>query len=726
MKANPSTYYQIMKKLIFILILLTVFTPFVLFDKLPFPFITEKTLYFRLLVDMLLIVWAIVTFQNPEYLSRKTPLNIALLILGIVTLLTAVLGHNFQSSFWSGLERMEGFVGLFHALIFLFVLSNSLKKTEQWHVLFLTSCGVACVVVLMGIFKEVELIKGGERLFSSLGNPTYLGLYLILHLFLVGFVLVNTSTKTRNLCFLFLLILLVGVILTQSRSAFLGLLMGGFVVICFTVFSKNIAAKIRWGFGGLLVVVVLIITILLNTKNTEFVKKSVYLSRAVLVATSKTTGISRLNNWKIAYEGFKEKPVLGWGQENYQYVFAKHFLPEMYNDAPWYDRSHNFLLDWLVSGGILGLLAFLAPFVIMLWFTVRSNKFSSIKKGLFVGFITAYFTNNFFGFDSLMGTITVFIVLAYWQFETQSDEKYVFQRLKVGGVLGCVLLSFISFYYGYLQPLRTSKQIVKIMQEPDLQQTIQQIQSGYAKATGTGTSDFAEQVSFLSEKVAKSQITNEMKGGYYQVVTEMLQKEVEKHPDHPRLLSIKSSIECDRGDFTKAINGFEKVQTLAPNRHINLMQLAGVYTRNQQIEKALKLYDDIYKINQNSEALIYKSLIYSEMNDTLNVWQELQKVDDKVFIQKIEMIRFVYGKHNNLLGLVKDFNRREKINPKLAYQFTKQAYFEWAMAAFVTGDLKQSADQVFRYLYGNGVEINSARQIQEAVRNGRSPAEYFQ
>ena len=715
-----------MKKILFILILLTSLTPLVLFDKLPFPFITEKTLYFRLLVDILLIVWAIVAFKNSGYLPRKTPLNIALLVLGIVTLLTAILGHDFQSSFWSGLERMEGFVGLFHALIFFLVLSNSLKKTEQWHTLFLTSCGVACVCVGVGIFKEFELIKGGERLFSSLGNPTYLGLYLILHLFLAGFVLLNASAKIRNVCFLMIPVLLLGVILTQSRSAFLGLLMGGFVVIIFMVFSKNIAPKIRWGFGGLLVALGLIITLLWNAKNTEFVENSVFLSRVVKVASSKTTGVSRLNNWKIAYEGFKEKPILGWGQENYQYVFAKHFLPQMYDDAPWYDRSHNFLLDWLVSGGILGLMSFLFPFGLMLWFTVRSDKFSSIQKGLFVGFIVAYFTNNFFGFDSLMGTITVFMVLAYWQFETSSEAKYVFPKLKLWIVLTCVLLSTISFYYGYLQPLRTSKQIVKIMQKPDLQQTIQQIQSGYANATGTGTSDFAEQISFLSEKVGKSQIANEMKGGYYQVVTEMLNKEAEKHPSHPRLLSIKSSIEGDRGNFTEAIKGFEKVQTLAPNRHINLMQLAGAYTRNQQPEKALKLYDNIYKINQNSEALIYKSLIYSEMNDTVNVWKELQKVDDKVFIQKIEMIRFVYGKHNNLQGLVKDFNRREKLNPRLVYQFNKQAYFEWAMAAFVTGDLPQSADQVFRYLYGNGVEMSSARQSQEAVRNGRSPAEYFE
>jgi O-antigen ligase len=715
-----------MKKLLYILILLTTLTPLVLFDKLPFPFITEKTLYFRLLVDILLIVWAIVTFQNPEYLPRKTPLNIAFLILGIVTLLTAILGHDFQSSFWSGLERMEGFIGLFYSLVFLFVLSNSLKKSAQWHILFLTSCGVACVCVGVGIFKEFELFKSGERLFSSIGNPSYLGLYLLLHLFLLGFVLQNASLKIKGMAVVMALIFLIGIALSQSRSSIFGLLVGGLVLLGFTIFSQKVSYKIRWGITGFLGISILCIGILLNSGDKSFVKNSIFLSRIIRVATASKTGLSRLNNWKVSYEGFKEKPLLGWGQENYQYVFAKHFLPELYDDAPWYDRSHNFLLDWLVSGGILGLISFLAPFGIILWFTIRSNKFSIFQKGLFVGFIVAYFTNNFFSFDNLTGVMTVFMVLAYWQFKTQSDEPFVAEKLKLWIVLGCILLSTISFYYGYLQPLRTSKQIVKIMQESDLQQTIQQIQSGYANATGTGTSDFAEQVSFLSEKVAKSQIEDELKGGYYQVVIEMLNKEATKHPNHPRLLSIKSSIEGDRGNFTEAIKGFEKVQALAPNRHINLMQLADAYTRNQQPEKAIKLYDDIYKINQNGEALIYKSLIYSEMNDTVNVWKELQKVDDKVFIQKIEMIRLIYGKHNNLQGLVKEFNRREKINPKLVYQFTKQAYFEWAMAAFVTGDLPQSADQVFRYLYGNGVEFNSARQSQDAVRNGRSPAEYFQ
>jgi O-antigen ligase len=588
-----------MKKLLFILILLTTLTPLVFFEQLPYPFITGKTLYFRLLIDVLLFVWAMVAYKDSSYLPQKTPLNIAFLVLGFVTLLTAVLGQDFQSSFWSGLERMEGFVGLFHALVFFFILSNCLKKIEHWHALFMASCGVACVLVCIGIFQEIDSLKVADRLFSRIGNPSYLGLYLVLHLFLIGFIWQNASSKIKAVCFAMTLVFMIGLALSQSRSSIFGLFVGGLVLLGFTIFSKKISHKIRLGIAVFLGISMLSIGFLLNSGDKSFVKNSPFLARIVRVATASKTGLSRLNNWKVSYEGFKEKPLLGWGQENYQYVFAKHFLPELYDDAPWYDRSHNFLLDWLISGGILGLLSFLAPFGIILWFTIRSDKFSSVQKGLFVGFIVAYFTNNLFSFDNLTGVMMVFMVLAYWQFQTQSEKSFVFQKLKLWGVLACILLSSISFYYGYLQPLRTSKQIAKVMQEPDLQQTIQQIQSGYANATGTGTSDFAEQVSFLSEKVGKSQIENEIKNGYYQVVIDALKKETEKHPNHPRLLSIKSSIESDRGNFVEAIKGFEKVRKLAPKRHINLMQLAGVYTRSGQPDKALKLYDDIYKINRN-------------------------------------------------------------------------------------------------------------------------------
>lgn len=714
-----------MKRILFAFILLTAFTPLVLFEKLPFPFITEKTLYFRLLVDMLLCLWAMVAFRDTDYLPKRTPLNLSVLLLVGVTLLTAIFGYDFQYSFWSGLERMEGFVGLFYLLIYFFVLSNSLKNPQQWQTLFKVSCGVACVLVLWSIFKEFQAVSVGERLFSNVGNPIYLGLYLLLHLFLMGFIMLESSPKIKNIYYLILAILLIGLIMTQSRSTVLGLLMGVLVLIIFTIKSSP---KIRLIFGGFLSVAILAGIILFSLRNNQsFLENHSTIRRVVIVLTSKTTGISRLNNWKIAFEGFKEKPMLGWGQENYQAVFAKYFKPKMYNDAPWYDRSHNFLLDALVSGGIIGLLAFLLPFGIVGYFTVRSQTLSKIQKGLFLGVLMAYFTHNFFGFDSLTGMMTMWLILAYWQAQiSETMDRPLISSFKISGLLACIALAILSFYYGFYQPLNTGKQIVRIVQEEDLGQTIQQIQMAYPKAIGTGTSDFAEQISFLSEKVGKSQVTNDYKNAYFQATSEVLKKEVEKHPNHPRILSIKSFIDADKGDFISAIQGFEKVKKMAPNRHINLMQLAVIYTRNQQSDKALKLYDEIYRINKYSEVFIYKAMIYSERNDTLNIWKALQKVDNEDFIQKIEMIRYIYGKHNNLQGMVNEFDRKEKLDIRFDSMFTKQAYFEWAMAAFVTGNLAQSADQVFKYQFGHGLDMKTARKNQNAVRNGESPAEYFQ
>ena len=62
----------------------------------------------------------------------------------------------------------------------------------------------------------------------------------------------------------------------------------------------------------------------------------------------------------MSWQGVKEHPILGWGQENYIVLFNKYYDPKMYQQEPWFDRSHNVFFDWLVSGGILALLAYLS------------------------------------------------------------------------------------------------------------------------------------------------------------------------------------------------------------------------------------------------------------------------------------------------------------------------------------------------------------------------------
>src|SRR3989344_3553367 len=92
--------------------------------------------------------------------------------------------------------------------------------------------------------------------------------------------------------------------------------------------------------------------LVLYTQN--FVKNSPVLSRFASINVEETTTKSRFMIWNMAMQGLKERPILGWGQESFNYVFNKYYDPGMYGQEQWFDRTHNIIFDWLIAGGILG------------------------------------------------------------------------------------------------------------------------------------------------------------------------------------------------------------------------------------------------------------------------------------------------------------------------------------------------------------------------------------
>ncbi|PJA45968.1 hypothetical protein CO174_01220, partial [Candidatus Uhrbacteria bacterium CG_4_9_14_3_um_filter_50_9] len=73
---------------------------------------------------------------------------------------------------------------------------------------------------------------------------------------------------------------------------------------------------------------------------------------------------SRFVLWEMAWKGIQERPLLGWGLENFQYVSLEYFNPclgtEACGNGMWIDRAHNKFLDLLIDSGLIGLFAFLA------------------------------------------------------------------------------------------------------------------------------------------------------------------------------------------------------------------------------------------------------------------------------------------------------------------------------------------------------------------------------
>ena len=105
-------------------------------------------------------------------------------------------------------------------------------------------------------------------------------------------------------------------------------------------------------------------------------------------------------------------------------MFAKYNDARMYAQEPWFDRSHNVFMDWLIAAGALGLVAYLALYFSAIW-TMWCSKYSKnhknsrnefIEKALLTGLLVAYFIHNIFVFDNLISYILFFIVLAYIHF----------------------------------------------------------------------------------------------------------------------------------------------------------------------------------------------------------------------------------------------------------------------------------------------------------------------
>jgi O-antigen ligase len=65
---------------------------------------------------------------------------------------------------------------------------------------------------------------------------------------------------------------------------------------------------------------------------------------------------NRTDIWKSALLAGYEYPVTGWGVGNAEVAF-KEYNTRLYNRLQGYyvDSSHNFILDWWVQGGVVGL-----------------------------------------------------------------------------------------------------------------------------------------------------------------------------------------------------------------------------------------------------------------------------------------------------------------------------------------------------------------------------------
>ena len=166
---------------------------------------------------------------------------------------------------------------------------------------------------------------------------------------------------------------------------------------------------------GLLVLVLALVLVRETPAFQSLARSQVMLARIADAGFGDPSLRGRLNTVKTGLKGFAEKPVLGWGPENFTIANDKYLTMEIVaTSVTSFDQAHNKLVEELTTKGILGFVAYVAIWLYMLWTIVRRVREQDSQElvlTLFVGgALVGYFVQNLFLFDT-PGTVTQFILL---------------------------------------------------------------------------------------------------------------------------------------------------------------------------------------------------------------------------------------------------------------------------------------------------------------------------
>ncbi len=389
-----------------------------------FPFITGKNFVFRIIVEIVCALYVLLALREPKYRPRASHvmwvLGAFVLWIGVSTIFSV----DPVKSFWSNLERMEGYVTMLHLFVYFTIVGAVVAAEEWWDKLFKVSIASS---VLMGLYAVLQLShifpissQSGTRVDGTFGNAIYLAVFMLCNLFLTLFMLVRRRhTPTNQALYGVALVLqFAGLFFTETRGALLGFI-GGLIIAALYIVWKGRSAEVRplrriamWGLGILAILIVAFVAL----RSTPFLQHSSTLGRLASISLNDTTTRARLFYiWPIALKGATESPramIVGHGEENFNFVFNKYYVPQMYNQEQWFDRAHNQFLDWLIAGGIPAFLLYVALFGVMVWI-IMGSALSVPEQAILLGLLGAYAFNNLTVFDDIMSSIYFMLVLAF-------------------------------------------------------------------------------------------------------------------------------------------------------------------------------------------------------------------------------------------------------------------------------------------------------------------------
>jgi len=663
--------------------------------------------------------------------------------------------------------------------------------SKFFHVLFGVNFFLTLYSV-MQVHGELTINQGSVRADATLGNATYFAVFLLINIFLLVFWFVRNKGKGSSDIYYsgligFVLFTIFGLSIATSDTAtlgfygklFLGLSVIGLPTLGYLYFAKNENVLIRRGFYGVLLLldlialyytatrgailgliagaslsailiawfnrenrlvrnsaigiitaVVLFVGLFVALKDSQFVVNSPVLSRFSTISFTEQTVKSRAMIWNMSWQGVKENPVLGWGQDNFIAVFAKYYNPKMWSQEPWFDRSHNVFFDWLIAAGFLGLIAYLSMFATALYSLWRlASSFTIIEKSILTGLFGAYFFHNLFVFDNLVSYILFFSligfisVMIFGENEPFRDSKKITQKNKkeesplVYVFIPSVFIGFVLIvYFVNIKPISASISLIQAISphsevEGGVNKNLEYFEKTFSYNT-FGSGEAREQLIQIALKINQANVPVEIKQKTANMARNEMIKQINQSPLDVRYPLFLGGLLNSYSQFGEAVTYLEKARTISPQKQQVLFELGTAYINRKEFDKAIEMLKKAYDGDQtyNDAKVIYAvSLIYGgKVNEAEVVLGDSNNLDSRLINAYATT-----GNYNKLLILL---DKKLRSNPN-----DPQTLLTLAATYLQIGDRAKAVDLIERIIQINPQFKEQGEYYIKEIKAGRNP-----
>jgi O-antigen ligase/cytochrome c-type biogenesis protein CcmH/NrfG len=707
-----------------------------------FPYISTGAIAFRIIVEIAFFAWLALAVLRPEFRPDfRKPIVAIMTALTIISALAAIFGVDVVRSIWSNFERMEGLVGWMHLYALFLVVTTTIRERDDWKpfVIILWSASILNALLALSVDdgKAIDTTVDG-RAAGIIGNPIYLAIHMLMSAGIVAWWVASSTSVGRRisatlvwLATTSIVLFGIAIALSGTRGTFIASAVSLLVVAGVIAFKKDSSAALRKSAIGLLVAVVAFSAFLFAVRDQQWVKENRFLERASSVFNvSGGTVSARFNNWEIALDAIRARPILGWGQDNYIYPFTYFFNPKMANEEPWFDRTHNQFLDWFVHTGFLGGIAYLALIAFAVLSVTKMKNASLVERAILVGIIAGYITHNMFVFDFLVSAMLFVMILAYisarsprfGSAEIESNQtKVVRADVEPAAVALAVVGLCVTVWVVVVPTMSGASGMIAAISTPYVDEKQALFEEIIAERK-TGYTEAVEQFVVSAIQVAgTAELPEEIRNGYIASAQQAINDEIDRVPDSVRMLMFRGALQSRLGQTDAAVSTFERMAELAPHRPNNLEMLVDAYqTRGTP--------DDMTK------ARVLAAYIYALAPDNLEsviAYARTLIVDKKVAEAEALLAPYdlyMEGKGTALFSAYQTIGRFDRVAEILErYLADKPGDTEltYSLAAtYFQGGQKQKAIETLQTLLASTTDAKVRADVESlitAIRTGKNP-----